>query len=139
MTTADGSSPPGVVRSGSRIVLPGEIPLKEISEIATCEPSFGWGAYARPAILIRSQVVAPAGTASTCGESVRLTRWRIWPAAVCTATRVTGGPMTRSTTNPTLTPGRLTRWPKSTRIHCPTGPSQLPDFHAVRKSWSSAA
>ncbi len=29
MTTADGSSPPGVVRSGSRIVLPGEIPLKE--------------------------------------------------------------------------------------------------------------
>ena len=89
--------------------------------------------------MIRSQPDAPSGTRSGCAALVAATGSATWPAAVDTRTCATGGPSEELSSKATeIVPGS-TGASKSSWIHWPTGPFQLPDSHLVRMSPSTAA
>src|SRR5580692_3361731 len=88
-TTADGS--PGT--DGATIVRLARTPGTSISAMPAWEPISGTGWLARPVIVIRSQLDRPAGTRSGWPLPVTCTASLTRPAAVCTVTRLTGGPI----------------------------------------------
>src|ERR1700689_1049065 len=89
-TTADGS-PPGT--EGARIVRLACTPGTEMAVMPTWDPITGPGGEARAGTLIRSQPEPPAGTRSDWTLAVACTGSLTWPVAVCTVTRLTGGPI----------------------------------------------
>src|SRR5271170_1554622 len=115
-----------------------ETPGTTMPAMPTWLPSTGSDRYARPVTVIRSQPVAPAGSRSGCRSPVTCTGSDRVPAAVLTVALVTGGPIAALSANDTsIVPGS-TLPSKSSCIHCPVGPSQLPDSHMVLRSPSTA-
>src|SRR6266566_2026434 len=107
--------------------------------MATWVPTASRGCELRPVTVIRSQLDAPAGTRRRCGALVTATESATRPAAVDTRTCATDGPSEDLSSKATeIVPGS-TGESKSTWIHWPAAPVQLPDSHLVRMSPSTAA
>src|SRR5512146_2580543 len=105
----------------------------------TWAPVGGTGRKARPATVMRSQLVGPGGTRSGCMLLVIWTASVAWPAAVVIRTCITGGPDAKLASNAALMVRGSTAASNFSWIHWPTGPTQLPDSHRVNTFPSNAA
>src|ERR1700728_1692684 len=92
-------------------------PGTETPLMPTWLPASENGSDPTPTTVMRSQLLAPGGTARVCGLLVWRTLSDTVPDDVCTVTLVTGAPMKMLSSNPTrITPGS-TGWSKSTCSH----------------------